>query len=53
MLGLVFLVFALVLSICAAINWPIVPRPHLGWAAFAFFIAYELFGHGALIMGVR
>ena len=48
-----YLVFSLVLSICAAINWPVVPRPHLGWAAFAFFIAYEIFGHGPLILGLH
>jgi uncharacterized membrane protein len=53
MLGLVFLVFALVLSICAAWGWPTPPRPHLGWAAFAFFIAYEIFGRGAPLLGLH
>ena len=50
MVGLVFLVFAFVLAICAAMGWPTVPRPHLGWAAFAFFIAYLLFGHGQMLV---
>jgi hypothetical protein len=43
MLGLILLVFAFVCAVCAAASWPVVPRPHLGWAAFAFFIAYLLF----------
>jgi hypothetical protein len=51
MLGLVLLVFAFVLAVCAAANWPIVPRPHLGWAAFACFIAYLLFAHGPTVFG--
>lgn len=50
MLGLVLLVFAFVLAICAAAQWPTVPRPHLGWAAFAFFIAYLLFGAGTALI---
>jgi hypothetical protein len=45
MLGLVFLVFAFVLAICAAAAWPPISRPHLGWAAFAFFLAYLIFGN--------
>jgi len=47
MIGLILLVFAFVLAVCAAANWPVLPRPHLGWAAFAFFIAFLLFSHGA------
>jgi len=50
MFGLILLVFAFVLAICAAANWPVVPRPHLGWAAFAFFIAYLLFSGGAALV---
>lgn len=50
MLGLVLLVFAFVLAICAALSWPAVPRGHLGWAAFAFYIAYLLFGHATTMM---
>ena len=45
MLGLILLVFSFVLAVCAASNWPVLPRPHLGWAAFAFFIAYLLFSN--------
>jgi O-antigen/teichoic acid export membrane protein len=45
MLGLILLVFSFVLAVCAAANWPAIPRPNLGWAAFAFFIAYLLFSH--------
>ena len=44
MLGLVLLVFAFVCAVCAAANWPSVSRPHLGWAAIAFWIASQLFG---------
>lgn len=50
MLGIVLLVFAFVLAICAAMEWPSVPRPHLGWAAFAFFIAFMLFGAGSALV---
>jgi hypothetical protein len=50
MLGLVLLVFAFVLSVCACMNWPVVPRPHLGWAAFACFIAYLLFAHAGPLL---
>jgi len=50
MIGLILLVFAFVLAVCAAANWPVVPRPHLGWAAFAFFIAYLLFSHGGALV---
>jgi hypothetical protein len=50
MIGLILLVFSFVLAVCAAMNWPIVPRPNLGWAAFAFFIAYLLFSHGAVLV---
>jgi len=50
MLGLILLVFAFVLAVCAASNWPVLPRPHLGWAAFAFFIAYLLFSQGAGVL---
>ena len=49
MVSLILLVFAFVLSVCAAWGWPIVARPNLGWAAFACFIAAQLFGHGALL----
>lgn len=45
MLGTILLVFSFVLAVCAASNWPVVPRPHLGWAAFAFFIGYLLFAN--------
>jgi hypothetical protein len=45
MVGMILLVFAFVLAVGAAANWPIVPRPNLGWAAFAFFIAYLLFSN--------
>jgi hypothetical protein len=45
MLSLVLLVFAFVLACCAAAP-PQPPRwPHLGWAAFAFFLAAQIFGH--------
>jgi hypothetical protein len=45
-IGLVFLVFSFVLALIAAFAGPAVwPRvPHLGWLAFAFFVAAELFG---------
>ena len=51
MVGLILLVFAFVLAVCAAANWPLVPRPHLGWAAFACFIAAELFGKAGPLLG--
>ncbi len=44
MLSLVLLVFSFVLACLAAAGWPPVARPHLGWAAFACFVAAELFG---------
>ena len=50
MLGLILLVFAFVLAVCAASQWPMLPRPHLGWAAFAFFIAYLLFSHATPLL---
>ena len=53
MLSLILLVFAFVLSICAAFQWPVPPRVHLGWAAFAFFIAAELFGHAGPLLGLH
>ena len=44
-LGLVFLVFAFVLAVIAGWAGPGLWGPrHLGWIAFAFFIAAELFG---------
>lgn len=46
MLSLILLVFSFVLAVCAAAAWPVIARPHLGWAAFAFFIAYLLFSKG-------
>lgn len=50
MLGLILLVFSFVLAICAAAAWPTMPRVSLGWAAFAFFIAYLLFSHAPLLV---
>ena len=45
MLSLILLVFAFVCAVLAAAAWPVgVSRPHLGWAAIAFWIAAELFG---------
>lgn len=43
MLSLILLVFAFVCAVVQTLypNWP---RPHLGWAAIAFWIAAELFG---------
>jgi hypothetical protein len=49
MLGLVFLVLALLLAIAAALNLPPHPRIHWGWAAFACYIAYLLFGRIPLL----
>jgi hypothetical protein len=43
MLGTILLVFAFVLSFCAALGWPAVPPRHLGWAAFCCYIASLLF----------
>jgi hypothetical protein len=43
--GLVLLVFSFVLAVIAAFIGPTAwPRAHLGWLAFAFFVAAELFG---------
>jgi hypothetical protein len=57
MLSLILLVFALVLSICAAIGWPgTAPNyraPHLGWLAIAFWIASELFGRAGPYLGMH
>ena len=50
MLGLILLVFAFVCACCAAASWPVVPRPHLGWLAFAFFCAYLIFGNAAPLL---
>ena len=50
MIGLILLVFSFVLAVCAAWSWPAVPRAHLGWAAFAFFIAFLLFSHGSVLV---
>jgi hypothetical protein len=44
MLGLIFLVFAFVLFICASYGIP-AGRWQLGWAGLAFYIAYLLFGN--------
>jgi hypothetical protein len=49
MLGLIFLVLALLLAIAAAANVPPHPRIHWGWAAFACYIAYLLFGRFPLL----
>lgn len=49
MLGLVFLVLAFLLAIAAALNLPQNPRVHWGWAAFACYIAYLLFGRIPLL----
>lgn len=43
MLGTILLVFAFVLACCAALTIPS-GRFHLGWAAFACYIASLLFG---------
>ena len=44
-LGLVLLVFSFVFAVLAAFAGPLIwPRVHLGWLAFAFFVAAELFG---------
>jgi hypothetical protein len=43
-LGTILLAFSFVLAVLAAFGWPTVVRPHLGWAAFAFLIAWLLFG---------
>jgi len=50
MLGLVILVFGFVFAICAALNWPTVPRPNFGWAALACLIGYFIFGAGTLLL---
>lgn len=52
MLGTILLVFAFVLACLAAfVPGPAFGRVHLGWAAFAFYIASLLFGN--LIGGRR
>lgn len=43
MLGTILLVFAFVLAVCAALNVLAGPRFNLGWAAFACFVAAQLF----------
>jgi hypothetical protein len=44
MISLILLVFAFVCAVLAASAWPVaLSRPHLGWAAIAFWIAAELF----------
>lgn len=43
-LGTILLVFAFVLSFCAALGVS-AGRIHLGWAAFTCYIASILFGH--------
>jgi hypothetical protein len=50
MLGEIILVFSFVFACCAAFFGSAAPAPwysrvHLGWLAFACFIAYLLFGH--------
>jgi hypothetical protein len=50
MLGLILLVFAFVLAVCAAAGWPQTARPHLGWAAIACWIAAELFGRAVPLL---
>jgi hypothetical protein len=52
MLGLVFLVLALLLAIAAAANvqpHPLFQRIHWGWAAFSCYIAHLLFGRVPLL----
>lgn len=44
MLGTILLVFAFVLAVCAAFNVPAGGRVSLGWAAFACYVASQLFG---------
>lgn len=45
MVATILLVFAFVLAVLAAIQWPpIQNRVALGWAAFAFYVAAVLFG---------
>lgn len=43
--GLVLLVFSFVFAVIAGLFGPAAwPPRHLGWIAFAFFVAAELFG---------
>jgi hypothetical protein len=48
-LGLIFLVFAFVLFICAAYGVP-AGRWSLGWAGLAFYMASLLFGNVATLL---
>lgn len=54
MIGLILLVFSFVFAVLAAAGWPQpATRYHLGWVAFAFFVASELFGRGGPYLGIR
>lgn len=44
MLGTILLCFAFVFAVFAAAGWPQLGRIHMGWMAFAFFVAAQLFG---------
>jgi hypothetical protein len=50
-ISLILLVFAFVCAVLAASAWPVaLSRPHLGWAAIAFWIAAELFGRAGPLL---
>lgn len=53
-LGIVLLVFAFVCAVLAAVWQPQpAPRWHLGWAAIAFWLAAEIFGGIARVIGIH